>query len=691
MKKVYLLYLFTAIFCLQPAGSRAQNEFAYQKGKTFQSVGSYPMPDELRPDVQNAGILYEESIPATRTTVSYTVKLPEYIHGLFFSRDTRPGDYAWPNNTNRLLPWSFGHISEITRDDYPGIPSNAKPSPLGDALLLELPNGQYLFLKALSGENTLSWFQVNTAGELDLLLSTLSPDYLPVKAPLLLSGSGNTVYEALRQAYSRLIADTGTASLKKRQEKDFFEAFRYLGWCTWEHYHADIDETKLLKDMEAIASSGIPVRYVLVDDGHLAHSARQLTGFVPDKRRFPNGWEKILARRTATGITWFGIWYVLSGYWEGIAKENTFPEAVRETLYPANGCLLPGPDSCSIERFYQSYVRTLKSYGFDFLKIDNQSYTLPLYMGSSEAVRRARICNEALERSTRAERVGLINCMAQNVLNTDHTTYSPVTRVSIDYKKYDRDMAKSHLFQSFANTLWAGQTVWPDQDMFHSSDTVCGSLMARSKALSGGPVYLSDAPADFVEENVFPLIDETGKIFRPSAPGVPTPESVFRNPLHDGEVYRVFAPTGDEAVSLICYNLNVSARNQDVTATVRAADYLLRNAFEGGEPAPAGRLLLYDWHTRTAEELSGVKQVRLSGFDDRLFHLCPIRNGWAVIGIQEKYLSPATVQILSRTDRQLRLRVLTRGTLRIWADEGNKKELRSISVEKPGIIITVNK
>lgn len=44
--------------------------------------------------------------------------------------------------------------------------------------------------------------------------------------------------------------------------------------------------------MKTIEASGIPIRYVLIDDGHLAHKNRQLTGFIPDKQRFPSGWEK---------------------------------------------------------------------------------------------------------------------------------------------------------------------------------------------------------------------------------------------------------------------------------------------------------------------------------------------------------------------------------------------------------------
>ena len=76
--------------------------------------------------------------------------------------------------------------------------------------------------------------------------------------------------------------------------------------------------------------------------------------------------------------------------------------------------------------------------------------------------------------------------------------------------------------------------------------------MARSKAISGGPVYLSDSPSDFIPDNILPLIDESGKIFRPSAPAIPTLESILTNPLQSGKDYRVSAPTGDEAVSIIC-------------------------------------------------------------------------------------------------------------------------------------------
>ena len=176
----------------------------------------------------------------------------------------------------------------------------------------------------------------------------------------------------------------------------------------------------------------------------------------------------------------------------------------------------------------------------------------------------------------------------------------------------------------------------------------------------------------------------------PEAPAIPTPESIITNPLQGGKAYRVFAPTGDEAISLICYNLNTSPRYRKVQATISRSDYLLRETMTG-KPVPQNRrIILYDWTGQTASELDTDQQTELEGFTDRLYHLCPVNNGWAVIGVQEKFLSPATVRIISCNRKQLTLDVLCPGTVRVWVESGNKKELRSIPVTTPGTI-TINK
>ena len=111
-------------------------------------------------------------------------------------------------------------------------------------------------------------------------------------------------------------------------------------------------------------------------------------------------------------------------------------------------------------------------------------------------------------------------------------------------------------------------------------------------------------------------------------------------------------------------------------------DYSLRNSFEKMSATPKNACFIIGNHKK-AEELSDSSTFRLIGFTDKLFHLCPIRKGWAVIGIQEKYLSPATVQTISLTENRLVLNVLCTGTLKVWIENSGKQELRSISIDTP--------
>lgn len=85
------------------------------------------------------------------------------------------------------------------------------------------------------------------------------------------------------------------------------------------------------------------------------------------------------------------------GILDGIIPRKRISTSVRQALYPHAGSLLPGTDSTRIRSFYRYYISTLKEQGFDFLKVDNQAFTLPLYMGGHESIRQATDCNRSLE------------------------------------------------------------------------------------------------------------------------------------------------------------------------------------------------------------------------------------------------------------------------------------------------------
>ncbi|MFP4027964.1 MAG: Sip1-related alpha-galactosidase [Candidatus Brocadiia bacterium] len=99
--------------------------------------------------------------------------------------------------------------------------------------------------------------------------------------------------------------------------------------------------------------------------------------------------------------------------------------------------------------------------------------------------------------------------------------------------------------------LWLGPTVWGDHDMFHSSDTFAGRMMAVSKAVSGGPIYLSDDPDDFNPGHVWPLCDADGRLFGPLAPAVPLPRSADIDPFDHPKPYLVAAPLPNKAAAIV--------------------------------------------------------------------------------------------------------------------------------------------
>ncbi|MEG1999049.1 MAG: glycoside hydrolase family 36, partial [Bacteroidales bacterium] len=193
------------IFMLILAGSLslpvcvpAQDTFLYNKGKSFDNIPSLQMDHCIELDKLSTTVLYERHTPKNQQTLSYRINLPVYIRGVFLSRDFRHGDHGWPNNTNRLLPWVFNQLNDITNTDYQGIPSNGQPSVMGDAIIIEKNDGRYLYAKVLSGDNSISWFKVNSDGSLMLYVSTLGHDALPKQVPLLLTEQAGSIYEVLR-------------------------------------------------------------------------------------------------------------------------------------------------------------------------------------------------------------------------------------------------------------------------------------------------------------------------------------------------------------------------------------------------------------------------------------------------------------------------------------------------------------
>ncbi|KAM7265275.1 hypothetical protein ACFE04_002958 [Oxalis oulophora] len=91
-----------------------------------------------------------------------------------------------------------------------------------------------------------------------------------------------------------------------------------------------------------------------------------------------------------------------------------------------------------------------------------------------------------------------------------------------------------HMIHCAYNSMWIGQIVQPDWDMFQS-DHICAKFHAGSRAICGGPVYLSDSLGghnfDLIKQLVFP----DGTVPKCEHFALPTRDCLFRNPLFDQE------------------------------------------------------------------------------------------------------------------------------------------------------------
>lgn len=676
---------------------------------------------------------------------SVRLDLPRFRRAVYFSADHRGDSEGWPADANRELPWVVGEsFAPLLRTGSGLNRAVGAPNRSGLGALIEIAGGGAVAVLTAPGARTVSVLHIEDDGGLAVRALTLGTEPVSGTAPLFAFGTAATPAAAFRRAWqAALDSDAVAAHTGWRWEKSYGEPFEYLGWCSWEHFHKDIDATVLADSIGALNDADVPVRWALIDDGHQTCSGRRLTSLAPDPEKFPDGWNPLFTARSrpeeassaeasdnriaasdpgavtsAATIRWLGLWHAFQGLWDTVGLENDLGELNDYLSELPSGGYLPRGDEEAARRFYDALVGSAAEAGFDFVKIDVQAANLRWYAGTANAVTASARSSRALEAAVAREIPhGMINCMAHNALCLFNTAHSAVTRCSIDYHLNDADSISSHILQSYTNTLWIGWSVWPDHDMFHSSDREAGRMMAVSKALSGAPIYLSDAPRNIDVAIVKPLCLADGRLLRPLAPAAPTPDSTFLDALNDSSrPYVVVAPLANGCAAVAAYNL-VQPKSTEAAETVplaaerRAGDGVSRHARaesarvgateynaagmmlqdDSAWSVPEEGLVAYDWYRGVARRLAGradespsggaeteaaasttgdaaTLTVELGYLEDALVLLAPVTDGWAVFGREDKYLGPAAVLEADTADDSLQLSLLESGPTLVWSD-----------------------
>ncbi len=593
-------------------------------------------------------------------------KLIYYAPGQKYDRINNKED-RWPDSTNRFQPLVMESINEIERK--------------GIMAVFELKQGNYLSMVAVPGPSTIAWFSREENHELLINASNLGTGEVETEVPLFAWGKSDDIYMSMHLAWKEIIEDTKFGNhLKWRGAKEYPGIFTRLGWCTWEEYRQDISERIIIQSVRQLEKSELPVRYILIDDGHLDVKENKFVSTVPDKEKFPENWENIMRMKQSTKIKWIGLWLNFNGYWDGISECNKLN--IDSSLDSYDCCklnstgpmktLLPASGYENSAVFYEKMIGDAAAYGFDFVKVDNQARNLDMYINSEQAVQSSKNNSVAMEKTVRDAMGCLINCMAHNAVCICNTGDGNVTRCSEDYLAGNLIRVKSHIHNSYANIPLFGHTVWGDHDMFHSGDPCGGRLLAVSKAMSGGPVLISDAIENIVSEIVMPLCLSNGDIPRPEAPASPLPESLMINPAEAENAFRVAAPLANGAVAVAVYNLTEPEKL--VKAHISSQDYIDSGMMIQPVPVkktlPAGGILVFDWYEQEAFVLDSTHRFMMEKFSDKLFIMLPVINGWAVPGNPDKYLSPAVCDIIESSESSIKLRIHEAERFLIWNRSG---------------------
>jgi hypothetical protein len=227
----------------------------------------------------------------------------------------------------------------------------------------------------------------------------------------------------------------------------------------------------------------------------------------------------------------------------------------------------------------------------------------------------------------------MINCMGMASEDMWNRGYSSVCRCSDDFQPEDRPWFTKHILQCAYNSTLQGQFYRNDYDMWWTDDTqaVKNSVL---RAVSGGPVYVSDEIGRSRPEILKPLCFDDGRILRCDRSGMPTADCLVEDPETSGKPLKIQNMTGDSGMIAA---FNVTKEQQPVEGVVRPSDVPGLN----GES-----FVVYEYFTKTVRVISADEEVRftLRDIDDyRLFSIIPYADGFAPIGRLDKFLSHAAI------------------------------------------------
>jgi raffinose synthase len=523
-------------------------------------------------------------------------------------------------------------------------------------LLAELVAGGWLLLVPLLEEPFRFSLRGHSEGGLELLAETGDPHLGGSGGLALFIALGEEPFE-LCEAGARAVSARLGSACRLRREKPLPDFVDQFGWCTWDAFYQEVSAEKLRTGLTTFQAAGVPPRFVILDDGwqsvrYLPTGERRLTSFHANDKFAHDLSPCIREAKQEFGVQTFLVWHALNGYWGGVDPEGLpgysvveqprrFGEGILSHMPRCNeewwGGLVGLVSEAGVERFFDDYHRSLAAQGVDGVKVDNQAVLESLGAQQGGRVRLTRAYRRALEESVQLHFAGrLINCMA----NAQETYYgsprSTLTRTSIDFFPRRPETHSAHLYANAHVGLWFGCFMQPDWDMFQSGHE-WGAFHAAGRALSGGPVYVSDKPGEHDARLLRRLVCSDGSVLRADGPGLPTAKTLCSDPTRERVPLEIWNRSGRAGLIGVFHALYARGQAEPVSGVVRVEDV----------PGLAGdRFACYAVQGQQLSELdrTSSRSFSLGEREFEIFWLVPIEQGFAALGLADKLNGPAALR-----------------------------------------------
>ncbi|CAN8252431.1 unnamed protein product [Cochlearia groenlandica] len=352
-------------------------------------------------------------------------------------------------------------------------------------------------------------------------------------------------------------------SFRQRHEKKLPEIVDYFGWCTWDAFYQEVTQDGVEAGLESLIAGETPPRFVIIDDGWQSvekdpigsdqeNPVYRLTGIKenPKFQKKDLGIKSIVdIAKEKHGLKYVYVWHAITGYWGGVRPGEEYGSSMKYPIV-SNGVVENEPtwktdimavqglglvNPKNVYRFYNELHSYLADSGVDGVKVDVQCILETLGGGFGGRVELTRQYHQALDASVAKNfnDNGIIACMSHNTDALYCSKQTAVIRASDDFYPRDPVSHTIHIACVAYNSVFLGEFMQPDWDMFHSVHPAA-EYHASARAISGGPIYVSDAPGKHNFDLLKKLVLPDGTILRARLPGRPTRDCLFTDPARDG-------------------------------------------------------------------------------------------------------------------------------------------------------------